>query len=390
MSSDARIVKETFALLEPNADRAVAYFYGRLFAEQPRLRALFPPALDAQRDRVLRVLTRLVWSLEEPAAFEDRLRRLGREHRKLGLCREHYPAVGAALVATLRRFAADAWNPRVEAAWTTVFAAAARTMADAAEADAARTPPWWLGEVVGHERRRHDIAVLTVRPGQPLPYAAGQHVTVQTSRWPRVWRPYSVANAPRPDGALTLHVRAVPAGWVSGALVRHTAVGDTVMLGPAQGDMTLDRAGERDLLLVAGGTGLAPLKALAEQALAADQGRRIDLVWGARTADELYDLPALRTLEAACPALRVIPVTADDPGSGGPHGAVPDALKRLEDLPAADMHAYVCGPAAMVARTVRTLRELGVPPDRIAHDEPDLDAAVAGLGPVAAAGITRS
>ncbi|WP_241661336.1 globin domain-containing protein [Thermomonospora catenispora] len=379
-------------MLEPNADRAVAYFYGRLFAEQPRLRALFPPALDAQRDRALRVLTRLVWSLEDPAVFEDRLRRLGREHRKMGLGREHYPAVGAALVATLRRFAADAWTPRVEAAWTSVFAAAVRTMTEAAEADAARTPPWWLGEVIGHERRRHDIAVLTVRPGQPLPYAAGQHVTVQTSRWPRVWRPYSVANAPRPDGVLTLHVRAVPAGWISGTLVRHTAVGDTVMLGPAQGEMTLDRAGDRDLLLVAGGTGLAPLKALAEQSLAASPGRRIDLVWGVRTVTDLYDLPALRAMESACPALRVIPVVSDDPGFEGLRGAVPDALRRLEDLPVADGHAYVSGPPAMVSRTVRALRELGAPPERIEHDGSDLDPdpAVVEPAPVGAAGLSRS
>lgn len=390
MSSDIRIVKETFALLEPNADRAVAYFYGRLFAERPRLRALFPPALDAQRDRALRVLTRLVWSLDDPTAFEDRLRRLGREHRKLGLGREHYPAVGAALLATLRRFAAEAWSPRVEAAWTSVFTAAVRTMTDAAEADAARMPPWWLGEVIGHERRRHDIAVLTVRPSQPLPYAAGQYVTVQTARWPRVWRPYSVANAPRSDGLLTLHVRAVPAGWISGTLVRHTAVGDTVMLGPAQGEMTLDRAGERDLLLVAGGTGLAPLKALAEQALAASPDRRIDLVWGARAAADLYDLPALRALASARPALRVIPVVCDDPGFDGLHGTVPDVLHRLKDLPVADAHAYVSGPPAMVVRAVRALRKLGMPPDRIGRDDIDPHTTVAEVGSVAVSGLSRS
>ncbi len=74
-------------------------------------------------------------------------------------------------------------------------------------ADAAQAPPWWAAEVTGHDRRAADLAVLTLRPERTLPFAAGQHVTVQTARWPRVWRPYSIANAPRPDGTLRLHVR---------------------------------------------------------------------------------------------------------------------------------------------------------------------------------------
>src|SRR5690606_5962710 len=110
---------------------------------------------------------------------------------------------------------------------------AAATMIAAAERDAADHPPWWVAEITAHDRRAHDLAVLTLRPERPLPFLPGQHVSVQTARWPRVWRPYSIANAPRPDGTLSLHVRARPAGWVSGALVRHCAPGDTVLLGPA-------------------------------------------------------------------------------------------------------------------------------------------------------------
>ena len=50
MSMNPRLVKESFALIEPVADKAAAYFYGRLFAENPHLRGMFPPALDVQRD----------------------------------------------------------------------------------------------------------------------------------------------------------------------------------------------------------------------------------------------------------------------------------------------------------------------------------------------------
>jgi ferredoxin-NADP reductase len=84
-------------------------------------------------------------------------------------------------------------------------------------------------------------------PDQPLPHEPGQHVSVQTARWPRVWRPYSVACRPREDGLMTFHVKAVPGGWVSNALVDHAEPGDDLILGPALGTMTLRPAGDRDL-----------------------------------------------------------------------------------------------------------------------------------------------
>ncbi|REF00166.1 globin domain-containing protein [Thermomonospora umbrina] len=380
MPSDATIIKESFALIEPDAEKATAYFHGRLFAEHPRLRALFPPAMDGQRDRLLEALVRIVWNLDRPEALGGYLHRLGRDHRRLGLRPEHYAAVGTALIATLRRFGGSGWTPRIEAAWTSAYSAAAAAMIDAAEADAAHAPPWWAAEVVAHDRRRHDLAVVTVRPDQPLTFTAGQYVTVQTARWPRVWRPYSVANAPRPDGTLTLHVRAVPAGWVSGTLVRYTAVGDTLTLGPAQGAMTLDPASDRALLLIAGGTGLAPLKALLEQAVAEDDERPVHLVWSVRTAHDLYDLPGLRAIEARRPGLRVTPVISDEPageGEEGERGGVSEVLERLGGWEGHD--AYVCGPTPMVAEAVGALHDLGVPPERVRCDEADVDASGLGL-----------
>ncbi|MEV4259463.1 globin domain-containing protein, partial [Spirillospora sp. NPDC049652] len=262
MSLDPRIVKESFGRIESHGVHAVAYFYGRLFAENPRLRTLFPPAMDLQHDRLLHALTELVWSLDSPGSMTSYLDRLGRSHRKFGVRPEHYPALRSALLATLRKFSGAAWTAEAEAAWAAAFDAAAETMIAAAARDAAQAPPWWVAEVVEHERRTPDIAVLTLRPGQALRFSAGQHITVQTARWPRVWRPYSIANAPRPDGLLRLHVRAVPGGWVSGTLVRHTGVGDTLLLGPAGGAMAPPENADRDLLLVAGGTGLAPLRAI--------------------------------------------------------------------------------------------------------------------------------
>jgi NAD(P)H-flavin reductase/hemoglobin-like flavoprotein len=366
-SLNPRIIKESFALIEPRAEEISAYFYGRLFAENPHLRAFFPPAMDRQRERLFDALRKIVWSLDSPGALSVLLSRLGRDHRKFGVTREHYDAMGRALLATLRKFGGNAWTAEMERAWRQAYATVATMMIEAA--DEPQLPPWWTGEVVEHELRRPDIAALTVRPDRALPYLAGQYVTIQTARWPWMWRPYSVANAPRADGLLRFHVRALPGGWVGGALVRHTTIGDTVLLGHAAGSMTLDPDSDRPILCVAGGTGLAPLKALAEEIIEKDPLRNVHLLFGARTAADLYDLADLRALEARTPWLRVVPVASADPSFNGMHGLVPDVLERFPDWSGHDV--YVAGPPQMIERTVTTLDDLGVPAERIHYDRID-------------------
>ena len=66
--------------------------------------------------------------------------------------------------------------------------------------------------------------MLTLQPEQPLNYLPGQHISVQTPHWPRLWRTYSIANVPRPDGLLRLHVRAVTARSRNGTSCAWSAV----------------------------------------------------------------------------------------------------------------------------------------------------------------------
>ncbi|MFI6597534.1 globin domain-containing protein [Nonomuraea sp. NPDC050536] len=366
MSLNPRLVKESFSVVEPVADKAAAYFYGRLFAENPHLRGMFPPSMDVQRDRLFSALTRIVWSLDSPDSMAAFLGQLGRDHRKYGVITEHYTAVGTALLSTIRRFARDIWTDEIEAAWVAAYTAAADLMVQSAEADAGVSPAWWLAEVVDHERRARDIAVITLRPTQRLPYTPGQYVNVQTARWPRVWRTFSIANAPRPDNTIRLHVRSVPGGWVSTTLIRDTRIGDTVMLGPPVGTMTAPERSARDVLCVAGGTGLAPLKAIIEQIITSGRRPNIHLLFGARSAAELYDLPDLIRMESSFPWLRVLPVVSGDPAYDGMRGHLPEVVERFHSW--AEHDVFVCGPPSMVNETVRRLQQGGVPLPRIHRD----------------------
>ena len=362
-------IRETFAIVAAAGEQPASYFYGRLFVGHPHLRGMFPPAMDVQRDRLLRALIRIVEGLTSPEDLVRYLSQLGRDHRKYSVEPAMYDAVGEALIATLRAYAGPAFTQDAQEAWVQAYQAASGLMIRAAEDDSAVAPAYWTAEVVDNEQRQPGIAVLTVAPDQPLPYLAGQHVTVQTPRWPRVWRPYSVASRPREDGLMTFHVRAVPGGWVSNALVRYTAPGDELILGPALGTMTLGLAEQRDLLCVVGGTGLAPIKAIIEQAIRESSAcpREIFLFYGARTRDELYDLPDLYRLADAYPRFLLTPVTSDDPAFDGMQGNVGRVAARY--LPHRECEAYVAGPVAMVHETIRVLARAGIPQQRIHYDD---------------------
>lgn len=376
-SPDAFLIRRTLDEIAPVADQATSYFYALLFIARPELRELFPAAMDAQRDRLLKALFATAERLDDPATLTAYLAPLGRSHRKYGTRAEHYPAVGEALLGALRRYAAAVWTAQAEAAWVRAYTAVSQVMIDAAAQDERTAPPWWHAQIVTHERRTPDVAVVTVRPDQAYPYRAGQYAPVETPWWPREWRNYSFACAPRPDGLLAFHVRAVPAGWVSNALVNRAVPGAVIRLGPPAGAMTVDHATGDGLLCLGGGTGIAPVHALVEDVADHGGGRSVAVFYGARRQDDLYDLDALRELERRHAWLSVRTVVADTPPDALT-GPLPDAVRAHGPWQAYD--AYLSGPPGLVRSGVDTLVRIGMPSHRIRHDLPD------GLlgGPVAA------
>ncbi|PBC78554.1 NAD(P)H-flavin reductase [Streptomyces sp. TLI_235] len=366
---DLALIRDSLAAVEPVADRATAHFYALIFLHHPEVRTLFPAAMDVQRDRLFRALLTAARSAGEPAKLVEYLSALGRGHRKYGVQTAHYVPVGECLVAALAKYSGDRWDAETELAWRRVYGLVSRIMIEAAEDSARTAPAWWHAEVVSHERRDGDVAVLTVRPDQPYPFRAGQYAAVETPWWPRVWRPYSLAGAPRPDGLLTFHVKAVQAGWVSTALVGRAALGDVLRLGPAAGGMVVDHAGGADLLCLGGGTGIAPITALVEEvAEHGAGGRSVEVFYGARRTQELYALEELRRLDRRYPWLKVHPVV-ESPGTAPGEavvGLLPEVVSRYAPWHGHD--AFLSGPEAMVRRAVGVLLRAGIAKDRIHHD----------------------
>ncbi|MFG3662255.1 globin domain-containing protein [Streptomyces sp. NPDC047706] len=360
-SPDALLVRRTMSTVAPVADKVTSYFYALLFVRHPDLRPLFPAAMDAQRDRLLKALLTAAEHIDNTDVLVPYLQNLGRGHRKYGTRAEHYPAVGECLLGALSRYAESVWNDETEAAWIRTYTTISQIMIDAAASDELRSPAWWHAEVVAHDLRTPDVAVVTVRPDQPYPFLAGQYTSLETPWWPRVWRHYSFASSPRSDGLLSFHVKAVPAGWVSSALVHRARPGDVIRLGPPAGSMTVDHTTDSGLLCLGGGTGIAPIKALVEDVAEHGERRPVEVFYGARTDHDLYDIDTMLRLQQAHPWLSVRAIIDQQS-----HIQLPDAVRQYG--PWDEYDAYLSGPPGMIRSGVDALRDVGIPLERIRHD----------------------
>jgi NAD(P)H-flavin reductase len=330
---------------------------------------MFPVSMANQRDKLVTALGQVVSRVDDLDSVVPVLQQLGRDHRKFAVVRDHYPAVGQALLATLEHFSGSDWTPDVAQDWASAYGTVADVMIRAAD-DVVDQPPWWELSVADIERRTVDVAVLRVVPHAPLPYAAGQSIAVELPQRPRLWRYYTPASLAGPDGGFDLHVRLVGGGPVSTAIVQSTHRGDVLRAGASVGTgLTLPRTPGRDLVMLAGGTGLAPMKALIAQVEADGGIRRVRLFWGGRRHRDLYDLPAMAALAERHDWLRVVPCVSEEPSRTGPveSGTAVDVALRAGPWP--EQEIYICGSPEMVRGSRAAVAQAGVDPALVHVEE---------------------
>ncbi|WP_051845122.1 globin domain-containing protein [Streptomyces sp. NRRL S-813] len=142
MTFDPAPIAGSFAVVEPHGTKITHYFYEHLFANNPDVRGLFARHMEEQEDRLWNALGVLVANLQDTEMVIRMLRSLGARHVGYGALPEHFPAVGASLLATLKHFAGEAWTPEAEQSWTALYEVITSTMGEAMAAAAAdRTEP---------------------------------------------------------------------------------------------------------------------------------------------------------------------------------------------------------------------------------------------------------
>lgn len=215
------------------------------------------------------------------------------------------------------------------------------------------------GEVVTVDRLSASTIGLKVRlDAADLGFLPGQYVSIGVPGTPAA-RAYSFSSAPGADTASFL-IRNVPGGVMSGYLTDAAKPGDRLTLKGPLGSFYL-RDVKRPIVMLAGGTGLAPFLSMLGRLAATGSPQPIHMIYGVTTDEDLVEVAALEAFARGIPNFTYATCVAD-PGSRHPLKGYVTHHLTAEQLNGGDVDVYLCGPPAMVEAVRGHFRDQGVAP----------------------------
>ena len=210
---------------------------------------------------------------------------------------------------------------------------------------------------------------LKLPRGQRLQYLAGQYMDVLLPGGKR--RAFSIASSPAHTDFMELHVKYIEGGGFTGHVFEGMHPGEILRLEGPLGTFFVRLDSSRPMIMVGGGTGFAPLKAMIEDLILAEDFRPLELYWGVRTAGDLYATGLIDEFARQHRRFRFKPVLLEpDPAWDGACGFVHHAvLADHPDLSAFDV--YMSGPPAMIHAARRPFLEAGVAESHLHYDSFD-------------------
>ena len=223
-----------------------------------------------------------------------------------------------------------------------------------------------LGRVVGLDRLTHDVmrVQLKLPQNQRFSYLSGQYIDLLLRDGRR--RSFSMASPPNDEGVLELHVRRVPGGFFTNYVFDAMRVKELLRLQGPFGTFFLREDSDVPAVLVAGGTGFAPIKALVEDAVAHEDKRPMRLYWGIRTTKDLYLKELLDQWASSLVDFQYQVVVSDpDPDTqwAGATGWVHEAV--ISDYPdLSGLEVYASGPPPMIDAIKENFQRRGLSEER--------------------------
>lgn len=225
------------------------------------------------------------------------------------------------------------------------------------------------------DRVAEDVMAVFLRlPAvEELNYRPGQYLDVMLSGGRR--RSFSIASAPGDGRLVELHVRRASKSGFTGQLFDSMRSGTLLRIEGPLGQFWFHNESPRPPLLVGGGTGYAPLRAMLRQLVAAGDRRPVTLYWGARGVPDLYEHAWLTDLQRQRPGFSYRPVLSEPPADGaapwpGRRGLVHEAV--LAEMPnLAGFDVYASGPPAMIEAIREAFPRHGLPREQLFFDSFD-------------------
>lgn len=216
----------------------------------------------------------------------------------------------------------------------------------------------------------HDVAVLSLKllPNEQFKFLAGQYIDIHTRSGKK--RSFSLANAPHEGSPLELHIRHTPGGEFAAYVWNEMKEREILRFTGPLGSFFLREDSQKPIILIATGTGFAPIKSMLEHAFQQGITRKIVLYWGARNLAEIYQLALPQQWQVEHANFSFIPVLSEPAGQDqwqGRTGMVHEAV--LEDFGSfAAYQVYACGAPVMVEAAHEAMTARGLPQDEFYSD----------------------
>jgi len=218
------------------------------------------------------------------------------------------------------------------------------------------------------------IVLEIIHPDDGIFFKPGQFIQFEIPKYKRShgpeYRAFSIASSPRENKKIELYIGLVEKGMVSTYIHHYLKQGDEITIRGPFGDFYY-RDANRDILMIATGTGLAPIMSLLRYMRTEKIQRKATLFFGTRTQEDLYLMDELRGLEKELPAFKYIPtLTREAEGSSwqGERGRVTVLLEKYF-IEIAECEVYICGNTNMVESCLDIFKEKNIPEGRIYFDK---------------------
>jgi nitric oxide dioxygenase len=387
-SRTIEIVKSTVPLLESANTALTEHFYKRMFRDNPELKDVFNLShqkTGRQPAALFAAVLAYAKNIDNPAVLSAAVERIAHKHTGFSIQPAQYDIVGHHLLETIKELAPDAATPEVIDAWAQAYGALAGIFIGREEQlyqQSEQKDGGWRGtraflvkEKKAESEQITSFLLAPVDGGAVADYLPGQYLNLHLSS-PELehkeYRQYSLCQAAN-GREYRIAVKREPGGVASNFMHDKVQVGDQLQVLPPAGDFFMEVSTETPVVLISGGVGLTPMRAMLDQLLT--QGHHASVHWlhacdnGAQHAFK-DDIQQRRQAHANLNThvWYRIPAESDQPAEDYHAEGLMD-LSQVKDAITLDgAHYYFCGPLPFMAMVKEQLSAWGIDDSRLHYE----------------------
>ncbi|MBL0372250.1 NO-inducible flavohemoprotein [Rhizobium sp. KVB221] len=383
------IVKSTAPVLAEHGELLTRHFYTRMFTHNPEVLPFFNPTNQhkgSQQRALAGAIAAYAANIDNLGVLMGAVELIAQKHASLMIKPEHYPIVGANLLASIREVLGTAATDDIINAWAQAYGFLADILTKReAEiyADNSEAAGGWEGfrkfRLIRKETESLNIVSLYLQPADGLQlktFKPGQYVTVRVTlpNGMTTMRNYSLSDKPGMDWYRIsvkrekATVQSAPDGYVSNHLHDHFHIGDEVEIAPPCGEFCLDASkADKPLVLMAGGVGITPLISILKNALELDPQREILFIHACVDEEMQAFRQKLHSIEATHPNVRVHSRYSDRDHGTDDTKSFGLLSEEFLDAQISNRGAdfYFCGPKPFMQIVYGVLKNWNIPTDQV-------------------------